>query len=259
MRNFVYLLSLLTVCTYSAALHAHDDRGSLVEGVRWHGHQHSARGNSVLHDAFGNRGIWGITSSEIGRYNDHRDSLTSNGYDKVLVAYVARDHHRRRRDDGRRHSRRIAVGIAHQFTKHRLHEVAIENLDGSRSVVVEVRDIRGVLMTHSNAYGNVLFDERALPHLGSEWQQRFPTDNGQRYRFYGKVAAAFTNMHRIIAVHAVRHGSDRRRGHVERLREPLVALLHTDFLDPHTDRDRDRDRRRRDVDRPRDTTDALLD
>ena len=257
MRSFVFLLSLAAVCAYSTALQAHDARGSLVEGVRWHGHQHSPRGNRVLHDAFSNRTIWGISASEISSYKDRRHNLTAHGYDNVLVTYVVRDHQRRRRDDRRRRGRQIAVGIAHSFSKFRPQEVAIENFDRSRSVVVDIGDIHGVLLTHSRSYGNVLFDERALPYLDSEWQQRFPTDNGQRYVFYAKVAAAFTGSYRVLAVHSVRHESRHRRGHVERLGDQLVALLHTELIDPH--QDRDRDRRRRDADRVRDTSNALLD
>ena len=247
MRFFIYLLALAAACTYNIALHAHDDRGSVVEGVRWHGHEHHRRGNRVLHEAFGSRTIWGIRGTDLHSYQSNRDRVTANAYDDVLVTYIVRDsdRRRRRRDDRGRRGATVAVGIAQFFSKYRMHEVAIEHFDRSRSRVIELGDISGVLLSHSRVYGNVTFNARALAYLDAEWQQRFPTDRGQRYRFYGRVAAVFSDANRLIEVHSVHYG----RGNAKRLDNRPVALLHSDHLAPHHDRERRRDR---DRDRDRD-------
>ncbi len=248
MRSCIHLLCLAAVFVYSADLRAHNNRGSVVEGVRWHGHEHLRSSNRVLHEAFSSRNIWGIRDIHLNLYNAKRGRLTANGYDDVLVTYTVRGDSRRRddrrRDDGRRGTT-VAFGIAQLFSKYRMHEVAIEHFDRSRSRVIEVRDIRGVLLTHARGYGNVTFDERALAMLGTEWQQRFPTDRGQRYRFSGSIAAIFSDANHLVEVQSVRRG----RGTIEHLSDRPVALVHGDHLErqrrDRRDR-RDRDRRRRD-------------
>ena len=245
MRSCIYLLCLATVSVYSADSRAHNNRGSVVEGVRWHGHEHLRSSNRVLYEAFSSRNIWGIRDAHLALYDANRNRLTANGYDDVLVTYIVRDN-RRRRDDRRRDDRgrgtTVAVGIAQLFSKYRRHEVAIEHFDRSRSRVIEVSDIRGVLLTHARGYGNVTFDERALAMLGTEWRQRFPTDRGQRYRFSGRVAAIFSDANHLVEVQSVRRGRV-----IERLSDRPVALVHGDHLEKQR-RDR-RDRRRRDRDR----------
>lgn len=239
MRSYIYLVCLATVLAYSADSHAHNNRGSVVEGVRWHGHEHSRDGNRVLHEAFGSRNIWGIRARHLDSYTANRDRVTANGYDEVLVTYSVRNNRRRRRDD-RGTQPNIAIGIAHLFSKYRMHEVAIEHLDRSRSRVIDVNDIRGVLMTHSHDYGNVTFDERAIDLLSTEWQQRFPTGRNQRYRFRGRVVAVFSDNNHLVEVRSVRRG----RGDRERLRDRPVVLVNGSHLErPQRDR-RDRDRRR---------------
>ena len=241
MRSCIYLLCLATVLVYSTDSRAHNNRGSVVEGVRWHGHEHSRDGNSVLHEAFGSRNIWGIRERHLDSYNANRDRLTANGYDEVLVTYTVRNNRRRRRDDrGTQHN--IAVGIAHLFSKYRMHEVAIEHFDRSRSRIIEVGNIRGVLMTHAHGYGRVTFDERALDLLGTDWQQRFPTARGQRYRFSGRVVAVFSDHNHLVEVQSVRRG----RGDNERLSDRPVVLIQGSYLERQRRDRRDRDRRRRD-------------
>ena len=238
MRSCIHLLCLAAVFAYSADLRAHNDRGSVVEGVRWHGHKTARNVNRVLHEAFGSRrSIWGIRDTHIDLYDANRTRLTASGYDDVLVTYTVSGD-RRRRDDRRRRGTTIAVGIAQFFSKYRRHEIAIEHFDRSRSRVIEVRDIRGVLLTHARGYGNVTFDERALKLLGIKWQRRFPTDRGQRYRFRGRVVAIFSDANHLIAVRSVRRG----RGDTVRLNDRPVALVHGDQLERQR---RDRDRRER--------------
>lgn len=244
MRNCIFLLCIAAALIYGAEARAHNDRGSVVEGVRWHGHEHHPSGNRVLHDAFGSRNIWGIRSIHIDGYDANRNRLTANGYDDVLVTYMVREDRRRRRRDDRGRGMTVAVGIAHLFSKYRMSEVAIEHFDRSRSRVIDVRDISGVLLTHSRGYGNVTFNERALTMLGTEWQQRFPTDRGQRYRFHGRVAAMFSDNNSLVEVISVRRGD--RRSRVDHLSDRPVVLMHGDHLERQR---RERDRRRRDRDR----------
>ena len=87
MRSCVYLLSLAAVFVVGGDVLAHNDRGSLIEGVRWHGHGHFSSGNRVLNDAFGTRVIWGVHERHLNTYDANRNNLTSRGYNDVLVTY----------------------------------------------------------------------------------------------------------------------------------------------------------------------------
>ena len=111
--------------------------------------------------------------------------------------------------------------------------------------MIDVDDVRGVLLTHANGYGDVTFDERALDHLSEEWRRRFP-NNGTRYRFYGRVAAIFSDGNHLVEVHSVRRGGDRRRGNTVRLDDRPVVLIEDDYLQRQRRDRRDRDRRDRD-------------
>ena len=250
MRSCVYLLLLAAVLVGSAEVQADNNRGTVVEGVRWHGHEHLSRSNRVLHDAFGSRVIWGVHYRHLNTYDANRNSLTSRGYDDVLVTYRVRGE-RRRQDDRRRRDDRgrrgnIAIGIAQSFSQYRPQEIVIEHFDRTRSVVIDVDDIRGVFLPHANGYGDVTFDERVLDHLSAEWRRRFPSD-GARYRFYGRVAAIFSDGNHLVEVHSVRRGN--RRDDSVRLNDRPVVLIEGDYLQrQRRDRDR-RDRDRRDRDR----------
>ena len=250
MHNCVYLL-LAAVVVGGVDVLAHNDHGTVIEGVRWHGHRHFRNGNRVLHDAFGSRVIWGVHSRHLDSYDANRNRLTSKGYDDVLVTYRVRQDSRRRDDRRRRDERNrrgeVAIGIAQSFSTYRPQEIVIEHFDRSRSVVIDVDDVRGVLLPHANGYGNVTFDERALAQLSEAWRRRFP-NNGIRYLFYGRVVAVFSDSNHLVEVHSVRRGD--RRGDTVRLNDRPVALIEGDYLHrQRRDRDRrDRDRRDRNVD-----------
>lgn len=232
MRTCIYLLCLVAIYAHSADLQAHDDSSLVVEGVPWHQHQYFFRRIThirLLYRAFGPRKIRGIRDRHIDLYDDNRGRMTAKGYDKVLVTYHVSD------DMRRRHNTPIPVGIAHLFSEHRRHEVAIEHFDRSHSRVIEVGDISGVLLaSHSKSYhGSVTFDERVLPTLSAEWQQRFPTRRGQYYRFRGSVAAAFSDGYRLVEVGSVRY---RRNGPWVILRDHTtgkfpIAFMHSDYLE----------------------------
>ena len=186
MRNCIYLLCLASLLAYSNSTLAHPhDRETKVAWACLS----ILPADRVLVEAYGERNVCGVREKDRSSYLAHRDNLTSSDYDNALVIYTVRDN---RRHDHRETGHNLAIGIAHHFSEYRLSEVTIEQFEQSRSRVVDVDDIRGVVLFHIGSYGKS-FTESALHHLGEEWQQRFPTANGQVYKFMGGVLAGFSD------------------------------------------------------------------
>lgn len=219
----IFLSFLAIIFTYSIDAYAHQGQDAIVEGVRWHAHTHRRSGNRVLHEAFGERRLWGVRATHLDRYHQRAHRLTAFGYNHVLVTYRKSD---RRRRDRRDRSAPVAVGIAHAFSTTRPHEIVIEQFDHSRSRVIDVNDVSGVLLTHSRGYGKVSFTEDMLAHLSKEWRKRFPRSENRRYRFYGRVAALFSDGWQLVEVYAVRSGRGARR----HLDDRPVALISSNHL-----------------------------
>ena len=177
MRYCIYLLCLASLLVYSTSSLAHPPEEG--KKVAWNCLLFDKPTN-LLFEAYGERNICGVRDDDRGSYLTNRTNLTSSDYDDVLVIYTVRDN---RRHDHRENEDNIAIGIAHQFSEHRLSEVTIEQLDQSRSRVIDVDDIRGVILTHSHTYRWGSLNESAIHKLSEEWQQRFPTADGQVYKF----------------------------------------------------------------------------
>jgi len=199
MRNCIYLLCLAPALAYSDYMptHAPDhDRGKKVEWFC----NHYKEAKTLLFEAYGERTICGVRYDKRGSYLVNRDNLTANDYDNVLVIYTVRDN---RRHDHRENGHNIAIGIAHQFSEYRLSEVTIEQFDQSRSRVIDVDDILGVALSYNSDYYGKSLNESVLHQLSEEWQQRFPTDNGQVYKFSGSVELNFSDNNVLFQVREV--------------------------------------------------------
>jgi len=204
MRNCIYLLCLAPVLVYSTSSLAHPPEPG--KKVAWHC-MHFDRPTNWIFENYGERTTCGVREEDRGSYLSNRANLNSSDYDNVLVIYNVRNN-REQRHDHREPRHTLSYGIAHQFSEYRLSEVTIERSNQSRSHVIDVDDIRGVILTHSKHYGWESFNESALHKLGEEWQQRFPTADGQVYKYSGPVLLVFSDNNVLIKVHEVSRGGN---------------------------------------------------
>ena len=223
MRFCFYLLCLAPVLAYSASLFAHAPAHDSEKKVAWLC-ETPRLAHAAFYEAYGPRIICVVRHEERGSYLANRHNLTANDYDGVVVIYTIRDN-RRQRHDHRGSGDNIAIGLAHQFSEHRLSEVTIEPLDQSRSRVIDVDDISGVALSYNTDYFGKKLDGSVLPKLGKEWQQRFPTDNGQVYKFSGSKII-FSDNNVLFHVYGVR----RENGDYKEIHGLPPVLINKDYL-----------------------------